>query len=449
MSIAPINYMAYYPQTNLGDSLLSGARAGAQILNSQLAQQEEQRKQQMLDAQKAKDQQFRTDFEQYWQNPTYESLAKMQALHPTMAKDLAESFNSLKQPEREALINSSLPIHAAITSKNFGKAREFLDKEIKATENANGDTTTLKNLRVLADKAETSPADANTLIGLSNILMNSMMGSKAFKEYNEGLKAYAGVAESESKTAENIAQTKNIEFNQNIENKKLENEKARLKLETDKNILTQQEQTQKNIKNTIEITNIAKNDYNAAVNARDLLNAGQEAIARLKNNPALKEVLGRYADSEWTKNTALRSPKELEAIADIKLLRNQNFLNGAQAMRGLGQLTQPEGEKAEAAIRNLQKEQNPERFLSELDSMEKSFNVLAPIVSEEFDLRRKTYDDARAKQYELVNQSNARSAPAGKGYRIRGVWYSDDVVNKLAKEKGMTPKEFLKKLGVQ
>ena len=70
----------------------------------------------------------------------------------------------------------------------------------------------------------------------------------------------------------------------------------------------------------------------------------------------------------WKPQIAMNE-KELDVLANINELGGKTFLQQAQKMRGLGQLTEIEGKKIVEAAGNLSREQSPDRFMATLRTM--------------------------------------------------------------------------------
>ena len=83
--------------------------------------------------------------------------------------------------------------------------------------------------------------------------------------------------------------------------------------------------------------------------------------------------IGTSAKGEF-KMGALRpdwslSDSQMSILADVEQLGGRTFLDQAQKMRGLGQLTEQEGKKIVAAAGNLTRNQSPDRFTETLKAM--------------------------------------------------------------------------------
>lgn len=89
-----------------------------------------------------------------------------------------------------------------------------------------------------------------------------------------------------------------------------------------------------------------------------------DVIKKLRAHPGLQYITGLYSKAPIVPNTQ-------QAAADslAKQVQGQTFLQAYQTLRGGGQITEIEGEKATAAIASLQRAQSTEDYQSALDDL--------------------------------------------------------------------------------
>ena len=86
-------------------------------------------------------------------------------------------------------------------------------------------------------------------------------------------------------------------------------------------------------------------------------------IERIKKNPALNNVLG----SVEGRLPSVFSDEGSNAIELIDTLGSQAFLSQVSAMKGLGALSNAEGEKLQSALQSLSRKQGEKQFRENLD----------------------------------------------------------------------------------
>lgn len=101
-------------------------------------------------------------------------------------------------------------------------------------------------------------------------------------------------------------------------------------------------------------------------------------VQRIKNNPALKDVLGSLEGSDFYPNTAAgmaqaanpfasSADQRNDAIQLIDTLKSQAFLAQIPNIKGMGALSNAEGEKLQSALTNLNRKQSEQQFGQNLD----------------------------------------------------------------------------------
>lgn len=108
-------------------------------------------------------------------------------------------------------------------------------------------------------------------------------------------------------------------------------------------------------------------------------------VDRIKQNPALKDVIGSLEGSDWYPNqlaaaSTVVSPYGLfassgderaDAIAMIKTLGSQTFLAMVPQMKGTGNLSDAEGKKLESGLQSLSRQQSETQFMANLDEVQR------------------------------------------------------------------------------
>ena len=93
-------------------------------------------------------------------------------------------------------------------------------------------------------------------------------------------------------------------------------------------------------------------------------------IERIKKNPNLNDVVGAIEG----RLPALTSDASADAIALIDTLGSQAFLAQIPNIKGMGALSNAEGEKLQSALTNLSRKQSEEQFRANLDEASRLLN---------------------------------------------------------------------------
>lgn len=126
----------------------------------------------------------------------------------------------------------------------------------------------------------------------------------------------------------------------------------------------------------------AKNTAEAQANLGKVRQVGDSlltAIRDVRNAPGLKNVVGGSIASRLPDRVAspaidlfAAGTDTADAMAKHKRLTGSTFLKGFEQLKGGGQITEKEGEKAEAAFGRLQRSQSMREYLAALDELEQA-----------------------------------------------------------------------------
>lgn len=140
----------------------------------------------------------------------------------------------------------------------------------------------------------------------------------------------------------------------------------------------------------------------------------QRAIASLRGAPGLDKIVGgsvysRIPDSIAGQVVPLISGggDAADALAMHQNLAGSNFLQAFEQLKGGGQITEKEGEKAEAAFGRLQRSQSKKQYLEALDTLEGVMNELL--------------SNAEIKASGGASRSSAPAAPQGQ-FKLPAGW---------------------------
>jgi hypothetical protein len=151
----PINYMAQMPQVDLGESIRSGFEVGN--LFRQRRQEAEAQQ-----AAQVRAQEYRTDLEGYFSDPTAGKAAQLMVKHPEQSKAFEGSWNTLQSEQKDAQYLATAQLYNALDTEDVDAARALIDEQILAAENSRQPTAQLKQIR---DAIDRHPKAAKAYVG--------------------------------------------------------------------------------------------------------------------------------------------------------------------------------------------------------------------------------------------------------------------------------------------
>jgi hypothetical protein len=363
-------------------AILGGIKTGA-VLN----QFEQQREQAALAQRAALQQQL--DLRTLAGNPnaSHADYAAIMTKYPALAENLGKSFKVLDEGQQKNLLNFQSRVYAAQQSGNHELAVELLRERAKA------DPSQAQHYTTMADLIEKSPATARTVTALS---LAGAMGPDKFAEAfakiggeqraQEQAPADLRKKNADATTAEAGAVIKVEEakvapqavlldlqkkgwdirkIQEDIEISKQSNRIAAMNAATSRegNALKRRElelkvqEAEQKLAGTVR-ERVATAEA-GATNIDNMLNT----IQRIKLNPRLNDVLGAVEG----RLPAITSDDSADAIALIDTLGSQAFLAQIPNIKGMGALSNAEGEKLQSALQNLSRKQSEAQFRANLD----------------------------------------------------------------------------------
>jgi hypothetical protein len=361
------------------------------------------------------------------QAPTADDYARATLAVPGMREQFKQSWEMHSADQQQSSLAEIGQVHAALTAGKLEYAVGILRGRAEALKNSNADPKLIKAAEDMAATIETNPAFARSLTGMKlasipggdKVLANlGAMGveDRAAAEAPVKLRgltaeavtkeataevapamAEAGLskAQAEAKTAGVTAKfaesqaladletrgwnikalQADIDFKKQsvriaamgaaFANKKdaREAEELRLKIDDAKRVRDEK----------------VREKVGAAETGASAMDNMINTIARIKKSPGLRDVVGSIegADLYPTQGAAVVSAlnpftsssgdDRADAIALIETLGSQAFLSQIQNIRGMGQLSNVEGDKLQAAFQNLKRKQSEKQFNASLD----------------------------------------------------------------------------------
>jgi hypothetical protein len=381
----PLTYQFADPNA----AILSGVKAGVAINESEQHQQKLQAElQKAALAQQAAVQQ-QADLRTLSMNPNAgaSDYASMMTRYPSLAEHLGKAYKVMDEGQQKNLLNFQSRVYAAQQSGNNDLAVELLRERAKA------DPAGAQHYTTMADLIEKSPSTARTITALS---LASAMGPDKFAESfakiggEQRAEDQAG-ADLRKKTAD--AATAEADATIKGEQAKLAPQTALLDLQKKGwDIKAIQEDIDyKKQSNRIAAMNAATNREGNDLKRQELKLKVQEAqtklddavrakvataeagatnidnmlntVERIKKNPRLNDVLGSIEG----RLPAMGNDDSADAIALIETLGSQAFLAQIPNIKGMGALSNAEGEKLQSALQNLSRNQSEKQFRENLD----------------------------------------------------------------------------------
>lgn len=376
----PFNYMLNVPDPS--QSVMGGVQNALSIGN--MMSQRNLTEQKALDIQNAREaqDQMNADLGALGKSPTPSALASMMIKYPSLSENFKRTYDVLSSEQKTSRVGQASQVYAAIQAGKPEIAQQLLVEQAAAARNS-GMENEAKTAETMAELVKLNPKTAEISTGL---FLASAMGPDKFTETFTKLQGEQRDAELQpSKLTESQAKAHKAA----IEAKFAESD-AVLDLQKKGWDVTK---IQEDIK-------IAKQNASiAAINAQIAREGNQ--IKREENRLKLREMVDKRdtavrekaADLESTRasmdnmlNTAdrilktpigvigsaagpvsSRMPTLSQDTADfeslVETLGSQSFMAQIPSIKGMGALSNAEGEKLQAALQNFSLRQSPARLL--------------------------------------------------------------------------------------
>lgn len=314
------------------------------------------------------------------QNRTAQDYTDLALLLPANeGANVRASWDALNKDQQENQLRFGGEVMSAFHSGAPDVAVQLLQERAQAARNS-GNNGEAASYETYAKLAQNNPSAAQTIIGTmigavpggDKVLENAIKTLKAPSDIRQS-EANATKAEYEAQdTPEKLAlaNEKTISDLKNADTKRKldaldiqikqsnsETDKQRLQLERDKLLFDLQSKTQ--------------NQQEAAQNQLDTVNNSLNTVNSLLNHPlweSSKGLIGTGVGStvgKWLSVVPGTQNKDFDMLLDT--VKSQQFLTQVQAMKGLGSLSNAEGERIERAIASLSRDQSPEALKTALN----------------------------------------------------------------------------------
>jgi len=348
-------------QPDIGGSLMSGIKAGAQIGAQRSA----------ID----KQQQYATDLQSYLSNPSPQSAAAMTVKYPEQREAFKQSWDILGKDQQDSQFKSGVQVYSALQNKSPDVAKDILDKQIAAMDNSGQDSTPFKSIR---DAIDRNPEGMAAQIGLTLSALEPEKWGKIAGEMRASAKAPAEQSLAEAKAQKAAVDAK---FAESAAVQDLAKGGWEIsKLQNDIGISRQNSQIAAMNAATAREGNSLKREalqlkLQEKIDARDA--KVNEKVAEVQSSRATIDNMLNTADRVLNTPMSVigsaagpissRAPTLSQDTADfeelVNTLSSQAFMAQIPALKGMGALSNAEGEKLQASLQNLSLRQSPERLV--------------------------------------------------------------------------------------
>lgn len=380
----PMDYTSAFANlATPGDAMMGGIKNGVALQQLQIERQQ-------AEAKRAQEAQLKVDLAALAQNPSSQAIGQMSIKYPQLSEQFKRSFDILEPAQKQAKLDHAAQVYAALHNNQPDIARDVLTKQAAALRNS-GNEADAKAAETMAGLIEQNPDFAKTSAGL---ILSSAMGADKFASTFQALggeeraaakapaelekaqadarkaKADATVAEGtipaliQKPTEENLsaaAKRRIDEFNAQINAADSETKRGQLTLERDKFIADQSFK--------------ALDKGEAAQGQVDSAQHALNTIASLRADPLMKDTAGNWFAGMGTVLGQvlgnIPGTENKDFRGQLESLKSQIFLPAVQQIKGMGALSNAEGEKLTAAVAALDANMSPKAFNNAMGVVER------------------------------------------------------------------------------
>lgn len=410
---APYNYMLNLPDPT--QSVMGGVQSAMAISNLQNQKQLQDLK--LAEAQKAAEQQaaLQADLGRVASNPTPSALASIMVKYPQLSEQFKRTYDVLNTEQQQSRLGQATQVYTALQAGKPEIAQQLLTDQATAYRNS-GMEREAKTLEDLGQLIKTSPETAKTSTGL---FLASAMGPDKFTETFTKLQTEQRAAEKapyelteaqakaqkaavDAKFAESNAaldlQKKGWDITKIQEDIKIAKENSRIAalnatISREGNALKKQElglKLEEMVQKRDEAVRTKAADVESArSNMDNMLNTADRI---LKTPIGVVESAAGPISSRMP--TLSEDTADFEALVDT--LGSQAFLAQIPNIKGMGALSNAEGEKLQAALQNFNLKQSPKRLMENVREAQRLILKARKNVAERYGVPEKVPDTPAA-----------------------------------------------------
>lgn len=362
--VQPIDYLGMLPRVDLGESLMQGLQLGQAIKDVRAENQQQDMAQQ-----------YANDLQAVMQNPTPQGFAALTAKYPQQREAFKQSWEILDKGQQDEEFGAGARVFSALQSGKPDIAMAELDQRIMAMENSGQDAGDLKAIR---ETVRANPQAALGHIGLVMSATDPERWSKMMAESRAAEKAPAELSEAQAKAYKAGVAAKFAESDAalSLEKKGWDIQK----LQSDISLGRQNAQiAAMNAAAAREGNDLKRQELQQKIDAaqtkRD--DALREKVATIESGRAQIDNMLNTADRvlktpidtvEWaTGPIGSKVPTTDVETADfeemVNTLSSQAFMAQIPGLKGMGALSNAEGEKLQSSLQNLSLRQSPSRLI--------------------------------------------------------------------------------------
>lgn len=393
MAIGPIDYrldvVDPFNQAMQGYQLGMQATATNAALQAQKAE-EERKKQAYLQQQVRNEDLYKFSL---IPNKTVDDYASIISRYPDLAEPYQKAWGILDAGQQQQTLSTASQVYAALRSQQPQIAKDILNEQIQAYDNS-GKKSESNQLKMVLGLIDKSPEAAASSVGM---LMSSVSPDK-FKEILSTLGGEQRANEMQpyqigqisANTAKTVAETNDIPLAAEDRRTGVENQGKKIEYDN-QNFYDKLSQDQQQFYDSLDKTErieVAKlraakaespiqrverlekveNYANAAKQAADASNLAAKLTLQAKENS------GAYWDRLVRQ---VPGTSENTFAKDIETLKSQVFLAQVEKMRGLGALTDKEGDAIRSSIASLDINQGPKAVQKNLSKIAQQMSAAA------------------------------------------------------------------------
>lgn len=367
--VQPIDYLGQLQQPDISGQFIGGLQTG-QALKAQQQQ-------------KAQAEQYSADLQQYLAEPTAQGAAAMTAKYPKQREAFKQAWDIQSKDQQDANFRAGTQVYSAIQSGRPDVAAQVLDENIAAMENAGQDSSALKTIR---ETMQRDPKITGAQIGLTLSSLEPDRWAKVAGEMRAAEQAPFEMTEKQAKAqkaavdanfAESIAVQDLAKKGWDIakiqndigisrQNSQIAAMNAGLKRETNdlKRMELQQKVQAAQTKRDSEVLEKTAQVETGRAAIDNMLNSAD----RILKTPAgvISSATGPISSKLPTLSSDTADLEEL-----VTTMASQAFMAQIPNLKGMGALSNAEGEKLQSSLQNLSLRQSPERLIENVQEAQR------------------------------------------------------------------------------
>lgn len=384
----PNNYMLNIPDPT--QSVMQGVQTGLGLVDVMQKQKANEAALALKQAEQARTLQMNQDIGLITQNPTPAGISSLMVKYPQMSEQFKRTYDVLNTEQQKAHVNTSSQVYAALNADKPEVAQQVLADKALAYRNA-GDEETAKGYDVFAGLIKESPNLAKTTAGM--FLANAMGGdkftetfSKLEGERRESALEPSKLTEAQAKAAKEATAAKFAESQAALDLqkkgwdiKKIQEDiniaKLNSKIAAANAQFAREDNAIKRDRLTMDLDkfNRERNDYvntkvadveSARMNMDNMLNQA-DRILKVPNVVMRAAMGGIDASLPTYQADVLDFERQLETLGA------QAFLAQIPNIKGMGALSNAEGDKLQAALQNFHLKQSPEQLTKNIQEAQR------------------------------------------------------------------------------